>query len=186
MYRCKWNILGGYRKTYSWRRKTKVNLRQRHEPLAFLSGAFAQEAVKRLDYLSLQPVEFMICTDRQNFIYMLHPEASDGNTTRYQADKLTRWTMSMTNYQCKITHILVDDIVRGDLLSRWGRFQQQGVKITNQEVSPLRNPDFICPYLDEIRELQLEGLQHLVTAFWSKKECGFLMKHWIWKIGYWC
>ena len=154
---------------------------QQHQPLAFLSGAFvgaAQrwpivekeayaivETCKRLDYLLLRPSGFRLFTDHRNLIYIFHPEATDSNIARYQADKLQRWAMTLTGYRYVVEHVGGEDNVWGDLLSRWGASPPGASPVVVRAlmrvppVSPLQDNDFAWPTMEEVIGCQREQPQ---------------------------
>ncbi|GMF18554.1 unnamed protein product [Phytophthora fragariaefolia] len=151
---------------------------QEHRPLAFLSGRFtgAQlrwptiekeayaivKSAKRLEYLLLRPGGFHLFTDHRNLVYMFNPFASDSGMQRYQADKLQRWSMTMTTYRYVIEHVRGSDNVWADMLSRWGspspppRGFTPSVKqvVAVPSISPLMDDKFEWPALQEIRDAQ--------------------------------
>ncbi|KAH9089265.1 hypothetical protein Ae201684P_001468 [Aphanomyces euteiches] len=86
---------------------------QRHQPLAFLSGAFTGtserwpivekeafavvESCKRLDYILIRPAGFRLFTDHKNLKYIFNPAGQSPNMARYQAHKLERWALKTTS-----------------------------------------------------------------------------------------
>jgi hypothetical protein len=100
---------------------------QKHQPLAFLSGAFKGASLrwstaekeayasvascKRLDYLLQRPGGFVICTDHRNLrrdvtqVYNLRyifGQQPDLKQSRYLADKLDRWAKILDTFTCDI------------------------------------------------------------------------------------
>ncbi|GMF28513.1 unnamed protein product [Phytophthora fragariaefolia] len=165
---------------------SKPLLKQRHQPLAFLSGhfrgsshswptiekeAFALvESCKRLEYLLLRPRGFRLLTDHRNLVYISNPYAMDSNMQRYQADKLQRWSMSLTCFQYEIEHIRGEDNVWGDLLSRWGapldasRSARMHQLAIIDQVSPLQNSTFEWPTYEDIVRSQNTALSRQVKS----------------------
>jgi hypothetical protein len=151
---------------------------QAHRPLAFLSGKFAGassrwatiekeafaivEATRRLEYLLLRPRGFRLYTDHRNLVYIFSPHAVDSAVSRYQADKLQRWSLSLTAFQYVIEHVPGEDNVWGDLLSRWGAgpsiSDRRATRVARlavvDRVSPLQEAEFVWPSQDEIKQAQ--------------------------------
>ncbi|KAH9109321.1 hypothetical protein AeMF1_015598 [Aphanomyces euteiches] len=98
---------------------------QRHEPLAFLSGAFrgaserwpiaeieafaVVESCKRLEYLLIRPGGFRLFTDHRNLVYMFNPLGASPNMAKYQAHKLQRWSLTMTTFPYVIECVAGED-----------------------------------------------------------------------------
>ncbi|KAE9067004.1 hypothetical protein PF007_g28235 [Phytophthora fragariae] len=152
---------------------------QQHRPLAFVSGRFVGassrwatiekeafaivESTRRLEYLLLRPKGFRLYTDHRNLVYIFNPYGVDSTMARYQADKLQRWSISLTAFRYVIEHVPGDQNEWGDLLSRWGasgvgEADRESVRIARlavvERVSPLQDPDFQWPSEAEIRSLQ--------------------------------
>ncbi|GMG18102.1 unnamed protein product [Phytophthora fragariaefolia] len=140
--------------------------KQEHHPLAFLSGRFtgAQlrwptiekevyaivESAKRLEYLLLRPGGFHLFTDHRNLVYLLNPFASVSGMQRYQADKLQRWSMTMTTYRFTPSVIQV---------------------VVVPSISPLMVDKFEWPTLQEIRDAQKTTEQPDLVAWSGELEC---------------
>ena len=135
---------------------------QRHQPLAFLSGAFTGaserwsivekeafavvESCKRLDYILIRPAGFRLFTDHKNLQYIFNPAGQSPSLARYQAHKLERWALVLSSFPYTIECLPGDDNVWGDLLSRWGACEDpvpmKSVRHLVTVVSPLQQADF--------------------------------------------
>ena len=110
--------------------------KQRHAPLAFLSGGFKGSsarwstaekeafaivaAVTRLDYILLRPEGFLLFTDHRNLVYIFASRPSATHIPRHVANKLERWALTLAAYNYTIVHIPGDSNTWADLLTRWG------------------------------------------------------------------
>ncbi|KAH9109965.1 hypothetical protein AeMF1_015085 [Aphanomyces euteiches] len=166
---------------------------QRHEPLAFLSGAFrgasyrwpivekeafaVVESCKRLEYLLIRPDGFRLFTDHLNLVYMFNPYGTSPNMAKYQAHKLQRWALTMSTFPYVVECVAGEENVWADLLSRWGRpdVQDGAARMCRLAlVSPLQSPDFIWPSLPEIVAIQREHPLRDQFASWSNERKCFL------------
>jgi RNase H-like domain found in reverse transcriptase/Integrase zinc binding domain len=109
---------------------------QHHQPLAFSSGAFKGaelrwgtpekegyalvQTVLTFDYLLLRNESFRIFTDHRNLVYIYNPLWVDQTLARHTVHKLQRWALKLSVFNYVIEHIVGEDNVWADLLSRWG------------------------------------------------------------------
>ncbi|KAF0729338.1 hypothetical protein Ae201684_013084 [Aphanomyces euteiches] len=160
---------------------------QRHEPLAFLSGAFrgaserwpivekeafaVVESCKRLEYLLIRPGGFRLFTDHRNLVYMFNPLGASPNMAKYQAHKLQRWSLTMTTFPYVIECVAGEDNLWADLLSRWGspsRVARAGKMYKLALVSPLQSREFKWPSMDEIVQLQRAHPDRETMSTWDE------------------
>ncbi|KAF0731194.1 hypothetical protein Ae201684_011457 [Aphanomyces euteiches] len=153
---------------------------QRHQPLAFLSGAFTGaserwpivekeafavvESCKRLDYILIRPAGFRLFTDHKNLQYIFNPAGQSPNMARYQAHKLERWALVLSSFPYTIECLPGEDNVWGDLLSRWGASTQApaptaAVRQLLAVVSPLQQADFDWPTTATIVKTQRSAIE---------------------------
>ena len=107
---------------------------QRHEPLAFLSGAFSGShmhwpmvikeaypiivALDRLrQYLSLK--EFVLYTDHRNLVYLFNHLQRDTDVRKNVSQMIQRWHIKLLGFSYIIEHISGKDNLWADILSRF-------------------------------------------------------------------
>jgi len=111
--------------------------KQRHEPLAFLSGSFKgassrwstpeKEAsaiifcCQRLDYLLMREQGFHLFTDHSNLVFLYHPQRSNIRMNKTIYSKVQRWSLILSMYEYTIVHIKGEENCWADLLSRWAK-----------------------------------------------------------------
>jgi hypothetical protein len=168
---------------------------QRHEPLAFLSGAFrgsserwpivekeafaVAESCKRLEYLLIRPGGFRLFTDHRNLVYMFNPLGYNSNMAKYQAHKLQRWALTMTTFPYVVECVAGEDNLWADLLSRWGNpeIETRTARMNKLAlVSPLRADSFVWPTADAITALQRDHPECVGHATWCPDKKCFLSK----------
>ncbi|ETV82186.1 hypothetical protein H257_04897 [Aphanomyces astaci] len=152
---------------------------QRHQRLAFINGSFfgasarwpivekeayaMVESCRRLDYLVVRPGGFRLFTDHRNLVYIFNPSGSNTNMTKYQADKLQRWSLAMSTFPYTIECDSGDANVWGDLLCRWGSAPADqpvvNVRKLIHVVSPLQQVDFEWPTAATIRGIQRSTME---------------------------
>ena len=109
--------------------------KQKHYPLAFVSGRFSgaaerwptvekegfaiKETITRCAHLLLSPDGFELYTDHRNLVYIFSPSALM-TKGKQAAERLERWAITLSPYRYRIHHISGEDNVTADLLSRWG------------------------------------------------------------------
>jgi RNase H-like domain found in reverse transcriptase len=109
---------------------------QNHSPLAFLSRSFKNaasrwpivekeafaivETVCLMEYLLMRPGGFHLFTDHRNLQYIFNPYGHNPGVQRHVVAKLERWSIKLMSFDYVVEHILGEDNVWGDLLSRWG------------------------------------------------------------------
>jgi len=159
---------------------------QRHEPLGFVGHRFnrcemnwtvaekegfaIKDTVQKLDYLLQMKRPFKLFSDHKNLIQIFSPR----NVSKPTAQKLQRWALFMQRFRYTIEHIMGEDNVWADLMTRWGANPDSmtdaqilvrrvsPVKIpADARVRPLQNPEFVWPNIEEINKTQK---QFLVTV----------------------
>jgi len=111
--------------------------KQRHEPLAFLSGSFKgassrwstpeKEAsaiifcCQRLDYLLMREQGFHLFTDHSNLVFLYHPQRSNIRMNKTIYSKVQRWSLILSMFEYTIVHIKGEENCWADLLSRWAK-----------------------------------------------------------------
>jgi RNase H-like domain found in reverse transcriptase len=91
---------------------------QRHEPLAFISGAFKGassrwptverevfaivETTDRLDYCLLHPNGFSLFCDHRNFQNIFDPLTTKPGLARHPASKMFRWALMLSDFRYTI------------------------------------------------------------------------------------
>jgi len=114
---------------------SKCEKEQRHEPLAFLGGAFrgAQErwstyekeafaiyqVFDRLDYMLLSENDTRIFTDHLNLLFIFNPLAVDPTLKRHIVSKVQRWSMALYRFSYVIEHIPGEKNIMADIMTRW-------------------------------------------------------------------
>lgn len=134
---------------------------QHHRPLAFLSGSFTGPSnrwpiVDKETYaimatckilMLLRPRGFHIFTDHRKLQYIFAPLAVNSTMSKFQADRLQRWAMTLTTFRYVIEHIKCEENVWGDLLSRWDSASTLTARMKSilvvDRVSPLQESDFV-------------------------------------------
>ncbi|OWZ21848.1 hypothetical protein PHMEG_0003542 [Phytophthora megakarya] len=128
------------------------------------------DSCKRSEYLLLRPRGFRLYTDHRNLIYIFYPYAIDGSMQHYQADKLQRWSMTLSSFNYEIEHIRGEDSAWGDLLSRWDASTVSQVTARMHrlaiidQVSPLVSADLEWPSYAEIAREQEDALRRSVVS----------------------
>ena len=147
---------------------------QKHEPLAFLSGAFTGSSSKwsvpekegfavvesmcKLDYL-LHGRHVVIYTDHANLVYLYDPVGQNPGVARHTACKLMRWALKLSAFRYVIEHVAGEKNVWADMLTRWGSCPKSSAHNTSVK-SLLLAP--ITPSLDE--SLDWPSLADIQTA----------------------
>jgi RNase H-like domain found in reverse transcriptase len=107
---------------------------QRHEPLAFCSGAFkgAQQrwgtpekegfaliqVVVTFDYLLLRADQFHLFTGHRNLVYIFNPLSIDQSLARHTVAKLHRWALKLSVFKYIVEHISGELNLCADIFSR--------------------------------------------------------------------
>ncbi|GMF44236.1 unnamed protein product [Phytophthora fragariaefolia] len=114
---------------------------------------------------------------------MFNPFATDTGIQRYQADKLQRWSMTMTTYRYVIEHVRGEDNIWANLLSRWSgpsTPMDQSLARMHQivlvpAVSPLAECSFAWPTFAEIcAAQQLQQKQRPEHVTWNGSKARFV------------
>ena len=111
--------------------------RQKHEPLAFLGGAFKgaqlnwstfeQEAFaifqtfEKVDYLLMDEQPVHVFTDHRNLLFVFAPYAFEPTLGRHIASKVQRWAIYLSRFSYVIEHVDGNANVFADILTRWTR-----------------------------------------------------------------
>jgi RNase H-like domain found in reverse transcriptase/Integrase zinc binding domain len=109
---------------------------QRHEPLAFISGAFKGassrwpivekeafaivETTDRLEYFLLHPNGFSLLCDHRNLQYIFDPLTTNNGIARHSASKMFRWALMLSGFRYAIEFLPGDCNIWADLMTRWG------------------------------------------------------------------
>lgn len=159
---------------------------QKHEPLAFLSGAFtgscAQwsvpekegfavvEAMTKMDFLTYGR-EVTIFTDHANLVYIYDPFGKNPGIARHTACKLMRWALKLSGFRYVIEHVSGDSNVWADMLTRWA----VGPKSTTRPrtlkilllapVSPSTDDSLDWPSYKELEESQQKSADEVPKRF---------------------
>lgn len=112
--------------------------KQRHDPLAFLSGRFdAQQArwstlekeayavldtLQRMHWIAATPDGFDLLTDNNNFIYLFDLLSIVPEMSQTTLRKVLRWSVKLSAYNYTCIHIRGTDNVWAYLLGRWTTF----------------------------------------------------------------
>ena len=133
-------------------------------------GFAIKDTVQKLDYLLQMKRPFKLFSDHKNLIQIFSPR----NVSKPTAQKLQRWALFMQRFRYTIEHIMGEDNVWADLMTRWGANPDSmtdaqilvrrvsPVKIlADARVRPLQNPEFVWPNIEEINKTQK---QFLVTV----------------------
>ena len=110
---------------------------QRHEPLAFLSGAFSDrethwttyerkayavvQAFRKLDYILLCEDSTRIFTDHRNLLFVFNPVALEPYLGRHKVLKVVLWALFLSSFSYRIEHVAVNDNTWPDIMTRWMR-----------------------------------------------------------------
>jgi RNase H-like domain found in reverse transcriptase/Integrase zinc binding domain len=145
---------------------------QRHEPLAFLSGAFTgamkrwaiieKEAYAivagcgRLDWLLQRPDGFALFTDHNDLIYVFNPAGRPSSVSAHTAAQLTRWDFILSSYRYTIEHVSGSANVWSDMLTRWAAPSARArvCELLIAPLSPSLDEPFAWPDHTEIGNLQ--------------------------------
>lgn len=156
--------------------------KQRHEPVAFLSGAFKGSsrrwaiidkeaypifmAVTKLRQFLFRERGFRIFTDHLNLKYILDPTSASSSIGRHISDRRERWAVKLFTHKYIIEHVPGEQNVWADLLSRWGNQDTIGavrslrLEVPAGMVNPLRHIEHEWPSERELLELQNQGLEN--------------------------
>ena len=112
----------------------KPQSEQRHEPLAFSSGAFSGAMSKRsicgkkafamvcsmaqTDYYTAC-AETSIYTDHRNLIFIFDPLKSHPNMPAYLVSKIRRWALILSQFEYVVSHVPGEFNYFPDLMTRW-------------------------------------------------------------------
>ena len=108
---------------------------QRHEPLAFVSGAFSRaisrwSICEKLDlamvYSMAQTDQYTACaetsiyTDHRNLVFIFDPLKSHPNMPAYWVSKIQRWALILSQFEYVVSHVPGEFNYFPDLITRWG------------------------------------------------------------------
>ena len=154
---------------------------QRHEPLAFLGGAFRDaelnwstferegfaifQTFEKLDYLFLDDHPVHIFTDHRNLLFTFAPLALQPKLARHTCSKVYRWATFLSRFDYVIEHIEGPRNVFADMLTRWTR-RYRGERLSSKKVCSLvlapsqtiyRAEDLSLPSADLVIRAQAQG-----------------------------
>lgn len=163
---------------------------QKHEPLAFLSGAFTGssskwsvpekegfavvEAMCKLDYL-LHGRHVVIYTDHANLVYLYDPVGQNPGVARHTACKLMRWALKLSAFRYVIEHVAGEKNVWADMLTRWGSSPTSSTRSTSVKslllapITPSLDDSLDWPSLADIQTAQARS-KLLAPQSFTKKE----------------
>ena len=115
---------------------------QRHDPLAFLGGAFKGagldwstfekegfaifQTFQKLDYLFLRERPPHVFTDHPNLLFVFAPLALEPALGRHVVSEVQRWALFLSRFDYFIEHISGTANVFADILTRWvGRYRRE-------------------------------------------------------------
>ena len=144
--------------------------KQRHEPLAFLSGRFddtemrwaiiekeayaVKASCERMRWLLGTPDGFNLYTDHNNLIFIFDPLSLVPDLSASSVKKVLRWAVSLSTFNYVCFHIPGTKNVWADLLGRWSA---PAVVRRLIEIPPLvsaSDEDFVWPTEVEISQVQ--------------------------------
>ena len=133
----------------------------RHEPLAFLSGAFRgaslrwsvpdkegyaiKESCARLSHMLVREGGFRIFTDHRNLRYIFNPLGVVSQINKPTADRLERWAVFLRGYDYVIEHIPGEHNLWADMLSRWAAGTAEHLLQRERALQPCKRAERATP-----------------------------------------
>lgn len=151
---------------------SKPYAKQRHQPLAFLSGHFSGPQIRwsilekeafaimatteRMHWLLATPDGFDLYTDHQNLIFLFDPLAIVPDLSQTSLRKVLRWSVRLSTYNYTCVYIKGVDNIWPDLLGRWSApaFVRRLVNISILPSSS--SEEFVWPSPSELKMEQNE------------------------------
>ena len=116
---------------------TKNFIDQKHEPLAFLSGAFSDReshwstyereayavvpAFRKLDYMLTCEASTRVFTDHRNLLFAFNPTELEPSLGRRKVLKVILWALFLSSFTYRIEHVSGDKNKWPDIMTRWMR-----------------------------------------------------------------
>lgn len=147
---------------------------QRHEPMAFLSGAFAgaqlrwstlekegyaiMATVDRMHWVLSNPDGFDIFTDHNNLVFLFDPLSVVPDLAQTTLRKVLRWAIRLSEYQYTCVHIKGADNVWADLIGRWKQPETLRRLVHIPVLPTTDDEEFVWPTAAEVAKVQLNHM----------------------------